>query len=204
MTITYNYISDISCLHGYRCQQGDTLKKSGFTLIELIIVIIVAGILAAVMIPRLERDNLREAANQVVRHIQYTQHLAMMNDVYDASDTDWREKRWAIDLCSTAYSIARADDSEVAEDPLTQRDINGTDNNLANKGVNYITPNTGCKIVFDNLGRPYGIDSGTATTVSTDLLPTVTIRIKPDSGSTRYADINITKETGYVSLITLI
>ena len=47
------------------------MKSSAFTMFELIIVIVVAGILAAVLIPRLERDNLRMAASQVIRHIQY-------------------------------------------------------------------------------------------------------------------------------------
>ena len=174
-------------------------------MLELIIVIVVAGILAAVMIPRLERDNLREAANQLVRHIQYTQHLAMVDDVYDATVPGWRQNRWSINLCSTAYSVARTNSAlGVAVDPLTQRDINGTDNNLANKGVNVITPNTGnCKIVFDNLGRPYGVASGATTTALADLLPTTTIRLKPDATSSRYADINITKETGFVKIITL-
>ncbi|MGB5964879.1 MAG: type II secretion system protein [Sulfurimonadaceae bacterium] len=72
------------------------MKHFAFTMLELIIVIIVAGILAAVMIPRLERDNLRMAANQVVRHIQYTQHLSMVNDVYDADDVNWSRRYWKI------------------------------------------------------------------------------------------------------------
>jgi len=176
-------------------------------MIELVIVIVIAGILAAVMMPRLERDSLREAANQVVRHIQYTQHLAMVDDVYDASNTSWRKNRWAINLCSTAYTISRTDPTlGFAEDPLTQRDINGTDNNLADKGVNVITPTANpnnCKIVFDNLGRPYGVTTGATTTSLANLLPTTTIRIQPNSASSRYADISIRKETGYVTLINL-
>ena len=204
MTITYNYISDISCLYGYRCQQGDTLKKSGFTLIELIIVIVVAGILAAVMIPRLERDGLREAANQVVRHIQYTQHLAMMNDVYDAGNANWYQNRWSINLCSTDYAIERTNGSEIAEDPLTQRDINGTDNDLADMGV-AISPIAGnCRIVFDNLGRPYGraatpdfITSPLDTPLGGLKTGDTTITLTANG---RTATIDITKQTGFVKL----
>ncbi len=80
------------------------MKSSAFTMIELIIVMVVAGILAAVMIPRLERDNLRMAANQVVRHIQYTQHLAMNNDIYDHSDSQWYKDRWQIKFGKTVGS----------------------------------------------------------------------------------------------------
>jgi len=169
-------------------------------LIELIIVIVIAGILAAVMIPRLERDNLREATNQVVRHIQYTQHLAMVDDVYDASNTNWRQNRWSIDLCTTDYSIARSDNSTVALDVMTQRDINGTDNDLSNHGVTAITPSVAnkCKLVFDNLGRPYVIATGATTTTASDLAPTTTFTL---TASGRTSVITIVKETGYTSAV---
>lgn len=181
------------------CIEGTVVKKSGFTMIELIIVIVVAGILAAVMIPRLERDNLREAANQVVRHIQYTQHLAMMNDVYDAGNTNWYQNRWSINLCSTAYGVERANGSETAEDPLTQRDINGTDNDIADMGVN-ISPTTGnCRLIFDNLGRPYSFASTPVFVSPIGSLNTADTAITL-TASGRTATINITKETGFVKL----
>ncbi len=56
--------------------------KRAFTMIELVFVIVVIGILSAVLIPRMERDTLREAALQVASHIRYTQHLAMVDDKY--------------------------------------------------------------------------------------------------------------------------
>ena len=173
-------------------------------MIELIIVIIVAGILAAVMIPRLERDNLREAANQVVRHIQYTQHLAMMNDVYDATNTSWYQNRWTIDLCGTAYAVERANSSDTAVDTLTKRDINGTDNDLSDMGVTsvVVSPTAGnCRITFDNLGRPYGLSAAPTSSTGSPLTADSTIRLNASGG--RYADITITKETGFVKLTTL-
>ncbi len=185
-------------------------------MLELIIVIIVAGILAAVMIPRLERDSLREAANQVVRHIQYTQHLAMMNDVYDATNpavTTWYQNRWSIDLCNSDYKIERANSTETAEDPLTQRDINGTDNDLADMGITGIAVSTtstgtvsagsdyGCRIIFDNLGRPYSSDGVPLAPTDNQLNADETITL--NAGATRTAVITITKETGYVTLTSL-
>lgn len=161
---------------------------------ELIIVMVVAGILAAVMIPRLERDNLREAANQVVRHIQYTQHLAMMNDVYDAGNTSWRQNRWMIDLCQEKYAVQRVNGTDTAIDPLTQLDMNGTVNtayDLANKGVSIGVSGTNCRITFDNLGRPY--DS--AGEFTSNAIVTLT------DSSNRDANITVTLETGYVSSI---
>ncbi len=172
-------------------------------MLELIIVIVVAGILAAVMIPRLERDNLREAANNLVRHIQYAQHLAMVDDVYNDGDTNWYQNRWSIDLCSSAYAVERANSTETAEDPLTKRDINGTDNNLADLGVTAIAiaPTAGsCRIIFDNLGRPYS-SSGIPATPVADLLNTdATVTL---TAGARIAVITIIKETGFVKLTSL-
>lgn len=56
--------------------------KKAFTLYEMIIVIVVVSILAILAMPRLERDELEKAADQVISHIRYTQHLAMINDKF--------------------------------------------------------------------------------------------------------------------------
>ena len=183
------------------------MKKSAFTLIELIIVIVIAGILAAVMIPRLERDGLREAANQLVRHIQYTQHLAMVDDVYDAGVATWWGNRWTIDLCGSAYVLERANSTDTAVDTMTQRDINGTDNDLADLGVTNIVVSTnstgavstsyGCRVIFDNLGRPY--TSNGIPTAATDNLLNVDETVTLTAGA-RTAVITITKETGFTKL----
>jgi prepilin-type N-terminal cleavage/methylation domain-containing protein len=71
--------------------------KKAFTMLELIMVIVVIGILAAVMLPRVGSDRLAEAATQVISHIRYTQHLAMVDDKFDAApSSEWYQKRWAI------------------------------------------------------------------------------------------------------------
>lgn len=75
--------------------------KKAFTLIELIFVIIVIGIIATIALPNLNRNNLPKAAHQVVEHIRYTQHLAMVDDKFDselpaAGIAPWYKKRWRI------------------------------------------------------------------------------------------------------------
>jgi len=76
--------------------------KTAFTLMELIFVIIVIGILSAVIIPNIENNSLKQAAQQVAADIRYTQHLAMINDRYDVNDKNtanvvkWFKTRWQI------------------------------------------------------------------------------------------------------------
>ena len=70
--------------------------KKAFTLIELVFVIVVIGILSAVILPRIQTNPLREVAIQVVSNIRYTQHLAMLDDKYNANDVSWYKGRWQL------------------------------------------------------------------------------------------------------------
>ena len=56
--------------------------KKAFTMLELIAVILVVAILSIVLIPRFSDSKLREAADQIISHIRYTQHLAMIEEKY--------------------------------------------------------------------------------------------------------------------------
>jgi len=59
--------------------------KHGFTLIELILVILVVSILAVTAYEKIGGESkIQEATDQVIRHIRYTQHLAMVDDKYTA------------------------------------------------------------------------------------------------------------------------
>jgi len=91
--------------------------KKAFTMIELIFILVVIGILAVVIIPRTKTNSLQEAAVQLISHIRYTQHLAMISDKYgivDLSDSDneaneWYKGRWQI----LFYSGAAAENKEA-------------------------------------------------------------------------------------------
>ncbi|EAJ5693991.1 prepilin-type N-terminal cleavage/methylation domain-containing protein [Campylobacter fetus] len=75
--------------------------KKAFTLIEIIIVLVIVGIMASFTIPKLNRNDLRLAADQIVSHIRYTQHLAIIDDKFDTKDTkdtNWYKGRWQIFL----------------------------------------------------------------------------------------------------------
>ncbi len=75
--------------------------KKAFTLIEIIIVLVIVGIMASFTIPKLNRNDLRLAADQIVSHIRYTQHLAIIDDKFDTKDTNWYKGRWQIFFTKT-------------------------------------------------------------------------------------------------------
>lgn len=71
-----------------------------FTMLELVFVIAVVGIISALALPRFDRDNLQEAADQLASHIRYAQHLAMQDDRFMdpslATPANWYKTRWQI------------------------------------------------------------------------------------------------------------
>jgi carbamoyl-phosphate synthase large chain len=68
--------------------------KQGFSIFELILVIVIVGILTTISLPRLERDGLVEATNQVVASINYTRHLAMQDSKFGTQN--WFKKWWSL------------------------------------------------------------------------------------------------------------
>jgi len=112
--------------------------KKAFTLLELVFVIVIIGIVAAVMIPRTKTHPVKEAAVQLLSDIRYTQHLAMTDDKFDASDVNWYKKRWQI----VFGSDSNANDHKVAYTIFSDTSKNSTgDPNPAEIAVNPQNPN---------------------------------------------------------------
>jgi Tfp pilus assembly protein FimT len=129
--------------------------KRAFTMVELVFIVIIIGILAAVIIPKSQDNRLREAADQIVSHIRYTQHLAMMDDKFNSTDANWYKKRWQIfferesgnwvyTIYSDSNTNGNADETEIAINPQNPS------NRLTGKAETYATSDM-------NLGRKYGI-----------------------------------------------
>ncbi len=72
------------------------MKRVAFTMLELVIVIVVLGIIAALALPRIDRDISQEAADNVLSAIRYTQHLALMDNKTNPEDTRWQMTLWNI------------------------------------------------------------------------------------------------------------
>ena len=108
-------------------------------MLELIFVIVVMGIIIAVVTPNTRSNPLQEAAVQLAAHIRYTQHLAMMDDRYNAADNIWYKERWQLAFYSNEYtdyaesytifsdtegaSTGNAQESEIARNPENSAQI---------------------------------------------------------------------------------
>ncbi|HIP85432.1 MAG TPA: type II secretion system protein [Pyrodictium sp.] len=117
------------------------MKKNAFTMLELVMVLVVIGILAALAIPRMDRDIRQEAADNILSAIRYTQHLALMDNKTNPSDPEWQKKLWHIRFeryggntpTTWFYSISSSMDGnrnidikEVAIDPANGLRMNNT------------------------------------------------------------------------------
>ncbi|WP_309498822.1 prepilin-type N-terminal cleavage/methylation domain-containing protein [Sulfurovum sp.] len=175
-----------------------TLYKhtKAFTMIELVFVIVVLGILAALALPRMERDLRQEAADNILSAIRYTQHLALNDDKTDPFVTNWQQKLWMIKFTggSNAYYTISSDidisgsvnKAESAIDPANGKYMYnssgsfssiGSDESpnifLGNKyGIDSISMSGGCSsqhIAFDHLGRPFnGLKTTSLGTLATN------------------------------------
>lgn len=178
--------------------------RKAFTMIELVFILVVIGILAATIIPRTRTNPVQEAAIDLVSKIRYTQHLALINDKYDAADNVWFKNRWQIVFAGNTYSIQHNNGVDFAKDTLHKsKDLDSVEL----KGLDAVTLTAGCNgesiISFDYLGRPLlGTLAATtsAYTAAGDgrLLSTI-CTINLTNGS-KTVQLDIHPETGYVRI----
>jgi len=200
-------------------------QRDGFSMLELVFVIVVLGILASMAIPRIDRDRQIEAVDNLLSAIRYTQHLALMDDKTSPSENDWQKKFWHIQFVNTDnvnsfYIIGSDEDKsgslskdECAIDPSNSKYFYHHNNNptavdesenvlLGHKyGINKIEFKGGCAnvkhIAFDRLGRPH-VGLGSAANDYRTYMPTDCNITFSYADSTQPFTLTIKAETGYV------
>jgi len=202
--------------------------KKAFTMIELVFVIVVMGIIAAVALPRFESDNVQNAMDQILSDIRYTQHLALVDNVIDPTNSKWQRAFWSIRFvgCDAKtnwyYNVGsdtdcegNIDTEEAAIDPRTGEPLVGACAAASKKSKIYITNkfginainfsggcynNTGQSIGFDSFGRPHvGFTGSITPNYSSIMTSDCNMTFSFDNDSNMTIQIN--KETGYASIV---
>ncbi len=145
-------------------------KRSAFTMIELVLVIVVLGILASVAMPRLDRDLKQEAADNILSNIRYSQHLALTDFKHDFKEMKWHRTFWkmSIESCGSSTGLFTTvgsdmnygkdiDKVEAAIDPTNGKPMFWTNTDSCEKG--------GDGTVSENIfiTKKYGVQSVTGS-----------------------------------------
>lgn len=139
------------------------MMKNAFTMIELIFVIIIVGILSSVALSRMGGKNeLKAATEQVIRHINYTKHLAMTDDKFtpepDGSYTNttrdkknsrfWWKSNWQIYFQSSGGTLHYS----IFSDKPTKTVGNSQFNGAVSSSETAVDPHSG-DLMFGEKGQ---------------------------------------------------
>jgi prepilin-type N-terminal cleavage/methylation domain-containing protein len=201
--------------------------KKAFTLLELVFVIVVLGIIAAIAIPRLDRDVRQEAIDNILSAICYTQHLALTDDKTNPFDPNWQQTLWKISFSTSSNNLANfytissdldkdgsVDKEETAIDPSNGQyfynlggnqdiDEGESPNIFIGKlyGINSITASGGCSskhIAFDHFGRAHNKMGTASNNYNTYIQSDCKITMGFTDSDVPNIIFTIQKETGYV------
>ncbi len=203
--------------------------KKAFTMIELVFVIVVMGIIAAVALPRFASDNVQEAMDQILSDIRYTQHLALVDNVINPTNASWQSAFWSIQFENTtggapskwAYTIGSDSDmvgnfnkTEAAIDPRDGRPIFSSvaegDTTVSPKvfiskkfGITNVAFTGGCVnaqyVGFDNFGRPHQGHLGSGSPDYSSIMTSDCTITFTFPSGAKQIQIN--KETGYAFVV---
>jgi len=153
-------------------RHGFYATQSGYTLPELVMVIVLLGILAAVITPRLfsiQETQARKDAKLLLNYLVFAQELAMTRSTPYGLCLDVAADRYTVNAtdCTSAANIIPSPEDRVSPLSVTT----GADLTVNPAGTT--------SIFFDYLGRP--TPNGVTLTLTAGSY-TATIRVEPNTG----------------------
>lgn len=131
-------------------------------MIELVLVIVVLGLLAALAMPRLKGDRRQEAADNILSAIRYTQHLALTDDKTDPFDSQWQRKMWRIRFQNSSSTneaisyVIYSDENKNGNPSISEAAIDPSNGKyFYNQNANSVVDSQESPNVF--IGKKYGI-----------------------------------------------
>jgi len=194
-------------------------------------VIVVIGILAASIIPRMDRDLRQELGDNILSAIRYTQHLALTDNRHKFDDPNWLKTLWHIRFSRYGGNIAfytissdrdqntNVDKNEAAIDPANGKyfyhlagnsSLDEADESPAifirkHYGISTVTITGGCAnaqhVAFDHLGRPHTGIYGASNDYHTYMKTECRITFSFQDSSISNLTISIQPETGYAQIV---
>ena len=167
---------------------GHIMNRKGFTLIELVMVIVLIGIIAVFVAPRLGNITSTKTGpfmDKLKADIRYAQNLAMT-----------RNRRTQVNLTNTSYSVSQDDSAAnncssfaTVMDPAEGGWLSVTLDTGSYAGIT-ITP--GC-LEYDSLGRPYNCGAGVCSVAAGSL----TVQINANAAVV--GTVTVSAQTGAVN-----
>lgn len=162
------------------------MNKQGFTLIELVMILVIVGILAIVIIPNTTAISvlrLESGCQKLQSDLRYVQQMAMAQQV-----------RFGIsfDTGNESYFAYRVTTATKAKDPQTQGNLDVSFNQLNEfKGIEIVSTNFDNVIEFDSTGAPYNGSGVLLTSEGIIALQagsgaySKTVRVEPKTGKVK-------------------
>jgi prepilin-type N-terminal cleavage/methylation domain-containing protein len=194
--LRHNYSSRSSCRSAAArsaAARSAVAVRNGFTLVEILCVVVILGIASAVIIPQLgTHDDLKVAA---------AARVVMADFIYAQNTAIAQQKRYYVQFAGQQYSVMTrptdADPLAVVTHPVTKNAYTVTMGTAIN-GMDGVTIGTvsfgGSTILgFDDLGSPFALDAATNTMtplIAAGTIPltcgnqALTISIEPYTGET--------------------